>query len=153
HGSNLREDARPNWPLEFNAGAVGVGKTGERQLIDERHLHEVEHGKYLASGMAEEIWGWGTPAGQLRAKRRAELIMQGAEVGPSTVAMEIGCGTGLFTEMFARTASHIVAVDISPDLLKIARGKGIPGVVFLEKSFEDWEGNEVFDAVIGSSIL
>jgi SAM-dependent methyltransferase len=122
-------------------------------LTSEQHRHEIEHGRYLASGAAEEIWGWGTPAGQLRAKRRAGLIIQGADLAPSSVALEIGCGTGLFTEMFASTTSHIIAVDISPDLLKIARDKGIPGVTFLEKSFEDWDGNEAFDAVIGNSIL
>lgn len=86
--------------------------------------HEVEHGKYLASGCPEEIWGWGTPAGQLRAKRRAALILEGAEIGPSSRVIEIGCGTGMFTAMFAESGADIVAVDLSPDLLA-ERRKGI----------------------------
>jgi 2-polyprenyl-3-methyl-5-hydroxy-6-metoxy-1,4-benzoquinol methylase len=120
---------------------------------DIRHQREVEHGKYLSAGAAEEIWGWGTPAGQIRAKRRAALILQGAFVGPSSKVLEIGCGTGLFTEMFARSDAQIISVDLSPELLSIARKRGLPGVQFLERSFEDCEVDGPFDAVIGSSVL
>ncbi|HEX4001806.1 MAG TPA: methyltransferase domain-containing protein [Candidatus Acidoferrales bacterium] len=120
---------------------------------DIRHQHEVEHGKYLSAGVAEEIWGWGRPAGQIRARRRAALIMQGASVGPSSKVLEIGCGTGLFTEMFAQTGADILAVDLSPDLLSIARERELPRVQFLERSFENCEVDGPFDAVIGSSVL
>jgi 2-polyprenyl-3-methyl-5-hydroxy-6-metoxy-1,4-benzoquinol methylase len=122
-------------------------------MVDERHVHELEHGRYLAASTAEEVWGWGTPAGQRRAKRRAGLILQGAEVGPSSRVLEIGCGTGLFTEMFTAAGGHITAIDISPDLLALARERRLPSVEFLEKSFETWEAGEQFDAVIGSSVL
>jgi 2-polyprenyl-3-methyl-5-hydroxy-6-metoxy-1,4-benzoquinol methylase len=114
---------------------------------------EVEHGRYLASGVAEEIWGWGTPAGQLRAKRRADLILHGAKIGPSSKVVEIGCGTGLFTERFAQSGAKIIAVDLSPDLLALARSRNLPNVRFLEKSFEDCDVDGPFDAVIGSSVL
>ena len=122
-------------------------------MIDERHIHELEHGRYLAAEAAEEIWGWGTPAGQLRAKRRAELILRGAEIGTGSRVLEIGCGTGLFTEMFTMAGAHITAIDISPDLLNLARARRLPRVKFLARSFEDWDIDEAFDAVIGSSVL
>jgi 2-polyprenyl-3-methyl-5-hydroxy-6-metoxy-1,4-benzoquinol methylase len=118
-----------------------------------RHQHEVEHGKYLSAGVAEEIWGWGTPAGQIRAKRRAAFIVEGASIEPSSKVLEIGCGTGLFTETFAQTGAEIIAVDLSPDLLSIARERKLPRVQFLERSFEDCEVDGPFDAVIGSSVL
>ena len=118
----------------------------------ERHLHELEHGKYLA-GSPEEFWGWGTPAGKLRAERRAKLILQGAQIGPSSRVLEIGCGTGLFTEMFAKSGAEISAIDISPDLLRFARERAVPNARFFEGSFEDWDSDGVFDAVIGSSVL
>ena len=54
-----------------------------------RIANEVEHGKYLAGGSAEDIWGWGTPAGRMRARRRAALIMGGAQLGPGSKAVEI----------------------------------------------------------------
>ena len=115
--------------------------------------HEVEHGKYLASGCPEEIWGWGTPAGQLRAKRRAALILEGAEIGPSSRVIEIGCGTGMFTAMFAESGADIVAVDLSPDLLARAAQRNLARVRFVQKNFRDCELDGPFDAVIGSSVL
>ena len=116
---------------------------------------EIEHGKKLSRHGAELIWGWRTPAGRVRAQRRAGLIAQGARLGPGIRALEIGCGTGLFTELFAQTGAHITAVDISPDLLDEARKRGLPPdrVIFIEKPFEECEVNGPFDAVIGSSIL
>lgn len=120
-----------------------------------RAAHEIDHGKKLARSDPELIWGWGTPAGKLRAMRRAEVIASGAQLGPSLRALEIGCGTGLFTAMVARTGAQLVAVDISPELLALARGRNLPSaqVQFLAKHFEDCDVDGPFDAVIGSSIL
>lgn len=69
--------------------------------------------------------------------------------------LEIGCGTGLFTEFFAATGAHIIAVDISPDLLTRAVARGLPEnrVTFLAKPFEQCTAEGPFDAVIGNSIL
>jgi 2-polyprenyl-3-methyl-5-hydroxy-6-metoxy-1,4-benzoquinol methylase len=121
--------------------------------INSRTAREIEFGKYLASGLAENIWGWGSLAGKFRAKRRAEIILNGANIGPSSRVMEIGCGTGLFTEQFAQSGAKIIAVDLSPDLLTQARRRNVPNVQFLEKNFEDCDVDGPFDAVIGSSVL
>ncbi len=117
--------------------------------------NEREHGRKLAAHDPEHIWGWGTPAGKVRAARRAALIAQGAGLKPGIHALEIGCGTGLFTERFAGTGAFITAVDISADLLEVACSKDLdPGRVrFIEKPFEECEVDGPFDAVIGSSIL
>ena len=120
-----------------------------------RAAHEIEHGRKLVQCEPELIWGWGTVAGRLRASRRADLIIHGAALDAGKRALEIGCGTGLFTEKFARTGAQIVAVDISPDLLEKARARGLPEsrVCFLAKPFEQCDRDGPFDAVIGSSIL
>lgn len=115
--------------------------------------HELEHGRYLAAGCAEEVWGWGTPAGQVRAKRRAAIILEGAAIGPSSRVIEIGCGTGMFTAAFAESGAEIVAVDLSPDLLARADQRKLARVRFVLKNFEDCELDGPFDAVIGSSVL
>lgn len=116
---------------------------------------EIVHGKRLAQHDPELVWGWGTPAGRLRASRRAKIIASGAGLGPGVRALEIGCGTGLFTEMFAQTGAQLVALDISAELLEIARARGIPidNVQFLERRFEDTDIRGPFDTVIGSSVL
>ena len=106
-------------------------------------------------GTRSELWGWDSPAGRKRAERRGELIARGAGLGPGTRTLEIGCGTGLFTGMFARTGAQIVAVDISGELLAKARERDLPTrqVRFLEKRFEECEVDGPFDAIVGSSIL
>ena len=117
--------------------------------------HEIAHGLKLAKGYPELVWGWGTPAGRLRALRRAEIISSAAKLGPGVRALEIGCGTGMFTELFSRTGAELLAVDISPDLLVMAQERDLDAdrVQFLEKRFEDCDVHGPFDAVIGSSIL
>jgi 2-polyprenyl-3-methyl-5-hydroxy-6-metoxy-1,4-benzoquinol methylase len=61
----------------------------------------------------------------------------------------------MFTEVFARSGSEILAVDLSPDLLVIARQRCIsnPRVRFLEERFENCSDYGPFDCVIGSSVL
>ncbi len=141
-----------------NHGFVSPAKP-ERVIIadqmSDRAAHEIQHGEYLSDGDTEAIWGWSTPAGRVRATRRATLISRGAQLDASKRALEIGCGTGMFTEMFAETGCSIVAVDISGALLEKAEARELPKerVQFIEKRFEDCAIDGPFDAVIGSSIL
>lgn len=120
-----------------------------------RAQHEIEHGRRLAERETDAVWGWGTPAGQLRARRRAAGIARAAELGPGRRVLEIGCGTGNFTTHFAESGAEILAVDISPDLLERAQARGLSAerVRFACRRFEDCELDGPFDAVIGSSIL
>ena len=117
--------------------------------------NEIRHGRELARSDPELVWGWASPSGRVRAERRAGLIAAAACLAPGTRVLEVGCGTGFFTSMFVRSGAYITAVDLSPDLLEIARRKGLPGdkVRFIEKPFEDCEVDGPFDAVVGSSVL
>jgi 2-polyprenyl-3-methyl-5-hydroxy-6-metoxy-1,4-benzoquinol methylase len=123
--------------------------------LSQRAVREIEHGRKLDAGDPDKTWGWATPAGKIRAPRRAGLIASGAGLGPGVRVLEIGCGSGVFTEMFAATGATIVAVDISGELLRRARARGLPEsrVTFLEKPFERCDVDGPFDAVVGSSIL
>ncbi len=116
---------------------------------------EIKFGSSLALEDTESVWGWGTPAGKLRAQQRAKRIIQSAGLQPGIRVLEIGCGTGMFTELFAATGANIVSVDISSDLLKKAELRGLPKdrVKFVAKRFEDLDSAEPFDAIIGSSVL
>jgi 2-polyprenyl-3-methyl-5-hydroxy-6-metoxy-1,4-benzoquinol methylase len=124
-------------------------------MTSDRAEHEIQHGKVLASLGPEQTWGWGSPAGQVRAKRRANFIATGARLNPGSHVLEIGCGTGLFTEYFSETGCFITGVDISEPLIKLAQERHLPAerVRFITKSFEDSDLDGPFDAVIGSSVL
>ncbi|HVX13803.1 MAG TPA: class I SAM-dependent methyltransferase [Pirellulales bacterium] len=123
--------------------------------VTERGLREIVHGKALAAEGAEHAWNWASAAGRVRAKRRAELIVRAANIGPGMRVLEIGCGTGLFTEFFVAAGASVCAVDISPDLLELARQRGIDpkGVKFYCGEFESLDLPGPFDAVVGSSVL
>ena len=123
--------------------------------MEQRKENERLHGVRLSQGCTEDLWGWGSPAGQMRARRRAELILAGADVSPGMRVLEIGCGTGMFTEMFSSLRIQLDAVDISPDLLARARQRELPEnrVTFTEADVETVEFPYQFDAIIGSSIL
>ncbi|UYN89666.1 MAG: class I SAM-dependent methyltransferase [Anaerolineales bacterium] len=121
-------------------------------MTTSRSLHEIEHGKYLASQGAEATWGWGTEAGKQRALKRARKILDAAGLRPGVHALELGCGTGMFTQLFASSGARITANDISPDLIELAKAKN-PDVDFICARFEDLPETVQYDAILGSSVL
>ncbi len=129
--------------------------TTPRDRVSDRVAHELAHGQYLAREGAERIWGWGTPAGRVRADRRIEMIARGARLKPGMRVVEVGCGTAIFTERLTKLGVHVTAVDLSPELLELARGRGVdPALVtFVHGRFEDVDLPNDFDAVVGSSVL
>ncbi|HUQ30351.1 MAG TPA: class I SAM-dependent methyltransferase [Candidatus Paceibacterota bacterium] len=122
----------------------------------ERISHEIEHGKKLLADGAEDVWNWASPAGKMRADRRVAYLVEKGHITAADKVLEIGCGTGLFTRKMAeRTGADITGVDISPDLLAVARKNATaPRVQFVEGNamqlpFPDG----AFDVVYGSSVL
>src|SRR6266481_3537703 len=86
-----------------------------------RITKEIQHGRFLAKQGAGEIWNWESPAGRQRWKRRVQMLS--GHLRPGMTILEIGCGTGYFTRELIRRGADIVAIDVSPDLLEIAKPK------------------------------
>lgn len=119
----------------------------------DRKAREKQHGELIAA-QAERVWGWSTPAGQQRARRRAGLLISGGEVGPGRDVLEIGCGTGLFSRYLAETGANMAVSDLSWELLKqveVAEGAVIRPILSDAERLPFRSG--AFDAVVGSSIL
>jgi SAM-dependent methyltransferase len=122
-------------------------------LVQERIANEIQHGGFLAQHGAGEIWNWEGPAGKLRWARRVKMLSNHLRVGMSV--LELGCGTGYFTRELARSGADIVAIDVSPELLGIARANSCATNIRYEiqnacaMSYCD----AVFDSVMGSSVL
>jgi 2-polyprenyl-3-methyl-5-hydroxy-6-metoxy-1,4-benzoquinol methylase len=120
----------------------------------ERAAREIAHWRRVAD-RAEVYWGWGTPAGALRAARRVRFLVERAAVAPGAYCLEVGCGTGHFTEALAATGARLDALDLSPDLLARARARvDRPNVTFILGNVETGEGlRGPYDAVVGISVL
>jgi ubiquinone/menaquinone biosynthesis C-methylase UbiE len=121
--------------------------------VELRKDHERAHGKFLAPN-AVEIWGWGTPAGLERARRRAELLIERASIKPGMKVLEFGCGTGMFSRRIAAAGALLTAIDLSPDLIAEAQKEQGPNVAYQIGDIEMLPFNDAaFDAVVGSSVL
>ncbi len=81
--------------------------------------------------------------------------MLSAHISPGMHVLELGCGTGYYTKELLQSGARICAIDISPDLLAIARSNiHAERVSFVQANaysmgFED----NLFDSVVGSSVL
>lgn len=121
-----------------------------------KHQNEIQHGKKLLKLDAEKTWGHSKKAGQLRVQRRVDLIVNTTKMQPSKKVLEIGCGTGMFTKKFLQSGAEITAIDISKDLLEIAKKNILNSNIHFElAAAEDLSmiKNNYFDAVIGNSVL
>ena len=114
---------------------------------------ELEHAKKILHN-AEFYWNAGTTAGKNGSVRRAEWIVGAADLQYGTRALEVGCGTGFFSEIFVKTGAEIHSIDISPDLLEKAKQRVPQGVRFSVCDIENlpYESGS-FDAAIGIRVL
>jgi len=118
--------------------------------------NEILHGKKLADEGAADIWNWSGPVGNARAERRTKYLTEIGRIHATDNVLEIGCGTGIFTrKLYDATKARITGIDISEDLLEIAReSTSAKDLSFvrdnaMSMSFPD----ETFDVVVGSSVL
>jgi SAM-dependent methyltransferase len=124
-------------------------------MTSERLRREIEFHRDIAE-RAERVWNWDSPAGRVRAGRRAELFRERCRLEPGKRALELGCGTGIFLSQVTSSGARIHGLDLSADLLGRARTR-LSGAanVWLERGNAEQtpyrDGS--FDAVYGSSVL
>ena len=102
--------------------------------------------KYARSPIADE------------AAYRAKLELTRKHFRPDMDLLEIGCGTGSTAILHAPHVNSIRAVDISPAMLEIARGKaaeaGIANVTFEVGAADTFDaGADGYDMVLALSLL
>jgi SAM-dependent methyltransferase len=118
-----------------------------------RITKEIRHGRFLAEHGAGEIWNRESPAPILRLARRVKII--GGHLKPGMTILELGCGTGSFTGELARSGADIIAIDVSPELLEIARANwSAPNVRYeIQNAYALTYSDATFDSIVGSSVL
>lgn len=125
-------------------------------MFDQRKLSEIEHGAKIVD-RAERFWGHSKKAGRQRILRRIKLMVEWGAINNASKVLEIGAGTGEFTRYLAESGAQITAVDISPDLLAVARKKldGCRNVQFIVGDAEELGAlpDNYFTNIVGNAIL
>jgi SAM-dependent methyltransferase len=121
--------------------------------MQERISREIQHGRFLAENGAGEIWNWETSAGRIRWARRVKMLS--SHLKPGMSVLELGCGTGSFTRELARSGADVVAIDVSPELLEMAKANcSAPNVQYqIQNAYALSYSEGAFDSVVGSSVL
>ena len=122
-------------------------------MKNKRILNEIKHGKFI-SQKGENIWGWSSDAGKIRWKRRSNMFKE--FIGNNSLkVLELGCGTGLFTQELIKTKNFITSIDISEELINIAKQRIISDNVnfITENAYKTKFEDNSFDFIVGSSVL
>lgn len=121
-------------------------------MLTQIKLQEIKQGKKIRD-CAERTWGWATPAGIFRVSRRVDEFIHYLNTDKKSKVLEIGCGTGIFTNNFYQRGICPIGIDISLDLLKKAKERN-PRIIFIQADAENLPFKEnVFDFVLGISVL
>ena len=76
-------------------------------------------------------------------------ILDGAQVAPGKDVLDVACGTGvLFPDYLARNVGSLTAVDISPEMVKIAESKYPGRVKVLCGDVETLDFGRKFDCIV-----
>ncbi len=67
--------------------------------------------------------------------------------------LEIGCGTGEFSRMLADRGWQVCAIDLSPNMIEVARSYSSPNIDFQIADVLQWDFSEKFDAIVSIATL
>lgn len=75
---------------------------------------------------------------------------------PCDQALEIGCGTGTFARLMAARANHVTALDLSPEMLRLARERSavFPNIAYQQADFMTWDAPDAsYDCIASIATL
>ncbi|KPL47894.1 3-demethylubiquinone-9 3-methyltransferase [Xanthomonas axonopodis] len=122
-----------------------------------RNFHQSELDKFAA--LANRWWDADGPQKPLHALNpvRQEYVSVRLELAGARV-LDVGCGGGLLSESMARLGAQVTAIDLAPELVKVARLHGLESGVQVDyrvQSVEDLAAEQPgsFDAVTCMEML
>ena len=93
--------------------------------------------------------GW--DGGMVRDEAVIAAILDAANVAPGAHVLDVACGTGvLIPDYLGRGAASVTAIDVSPQMIRIAREKfaGEDRVRFLCGDAQEWDFGRRFDCIL-----
>ena len=141
--------------LEYHPPLVRPSERLAPERRADRYEEERRQGEVIAAADMEHVWGWSGRAGSLRADRRAEFLIEATGMGPGVRALELGVGTGIFTQRLVESGCDLVALELSAATAARCRervGDRAEIVIGNAETGEGLEGRE-FDVIVGVSIL
>jgi ubiquinone/menaquinone biosynthesis C-methylase UbiE len=121
--------------------------------IDRRIENEINHWQKVKNVKILEKY-WSSPVGKTRFDRRA-LLFKNFLGDQKQRVLEVGCGIGTLTKEIIKTKNEIIAIDISPNLLEIAKKKvRAPNVLFkINNAYKTDFKDNYFNFIVGISTL
>jgi ubiquinone/menaquinone biosynthesis C-methylase UbiE len=99
-------------------------------------------------------WNRGTRAGIQGSLRRAHWTLSAADMVPGKRVLEVGCGMGFYTEIFAGSGAQIHGIDLSPGFIKKAVQRLGNSADLKSCDIEDLPyPDNYFDAIAGIRVL
>ncbi len=94
----------------------------EQQLLaEQKHYYRARAAEYDAWWERRGRYDRGNAANERWFAEAAALERELQRFGPRGAVLELACGTGLWTRVLARHASHLTAVDAAPEMLELNR--------------------------------
>jgi SAM-dependent methyltransferase len=95
-----------------------------------------------------------TDSGCYKIADKALNVIVSAGMQPGAKVLELGCGTGVYTELFACSGADITAVDGSPKMIRAAADRCGPKIKYVVSDVHNLPlEDKLFDAVVGVWIL
>jgi len=93
----------------------------------------------------------GEALNQLWFDEAAVLMQTVSSLNHVTDALELACGTGIWTRELLKLADHITALDASPEMLELNRAKlNAPNVTYQQADLFAWQPDRQYDLVFFS---
>jgi SAM-dependent methyltransferase len=118
-------------------------QTGNRRYEFERLY--AEHG---------DVWSFSTSEYE-KEKYRNTLVCALGLCCDTTSALEVGCGTGVFSGLLAKHFSSVLAIDLSDEALKIAKQQNVDAdnIRFIRGDVRALTSKSKFDLIICAEVL
>jgi ubiquinone/menaquinone biosynthesis C-methylase UbiE len=120
----------------------GMADPADDLLADQLRYYRARAAEFDLTAYGVEADRHGKPKSPVEDERIVDRLDLAGNV------LELACGTGAWTQHIARTARSVLAVDLAPEMLDVARAKvRLPNVSFLQADALSWTPDRTFDAV------